>query len=463
MSRILIVDDDRQLRRTLQIMMERSGYQSVGVENGGLAIERLRKEKFDVVLTDLKMPGMSGIDLLKEIRQLDPALPVILLTAYGTIQTAIDAMRNGAFDYVLKPYDNDSLERVVRKALDLGRYRSENRFLREQVGGAWADESQIRALPGMQEAAALIDKVAPTASAVLITGETGTGKELAARAIHQLSPRRDRLFVPLNCAALPPELLESELFGHARGAFTGAHKDREGKFEVASGGTLFLDEIGDMPLPLQAKLLRVLEDGIVEPVGSNRRIHVDVRLISATNQSLEEAIAANRFRSDLYYRLNTFQLFLAPLRDRPDDIPILARIFLGRFASDLGKAAPELGDDAMELLQRHRWPGNVRELRNLMERVAVLSSAPLLDARDLRSLMPSTMSAERRPSEGTPEVIGASTEPVKGLTLHEALEQYERRAILRALDETNDNKAEAARRMGISERNLWYKLKKHGL
>jgi len=461
MNRILIADDDRKLRRTLQIMMERLGFESVGAENGEEALKHLRTERFDVVLTDLKMPGMSGIDLLEEIRSYDQQTPVIVLTAYGTIQTAIEAMRNGAFDYVLKPYDNDALEQVIRKALEFHRYRAENRFLKEQLGHAW--ESEMLPLPGTRELAALIDKIAPTPSAVLITGETGTGKELVARSIHKLSPRHEKLFVPLNCAALPPELLESELFGHARGAFTGAGKEREGKFEFANGGTLFLDEIGDMPLLLQAKLLRVIEDGVVEPLGSNRRIHVDVRVLSATNQDLDDAIARKRFRHDLYYRLNTFRVHLPPLCDRPDDIPILARFFLEKFARDLAREPGELADDTIEALQRYAWPGNVRELRNLMERIAVLASGPVVRASDLRAMMPSSMQIEEPPEQEQGAALHISTDPVRGLPLHEAVDQFERRTILQALDETNDNKAEAARRLGISERNLWYKLKKYGL
>jgi len=363
----------------------------------------------------------------------------------------------GASDYVLKPFDNEGLKHTIHKALEIERVRAENTFLRQQVGAAWGPEEML-ALPSMGEVASFIEKVAPTASPVLITGETGSGKEVAARCIHARSPRHEHLFVPLNCAALPAELLEAELFGHARGAFTGAQADRQGKFEVASGGTLFLDEIGDMPLPLQAKLLRVLEEGVIEPLGSNKRVDVDVRILSATNQRLDQAIAEKRFRSDLYYRLNTFELCLPPLRERKADIDILAPRFLARFAGEIGKAGSELSGAALDLLRSYDWPGNVRELRNVMERAAVLAPASIVSDVFLDSVMGGRAVARD----------GAMAQPAEegegvGLPLAHAVERYERRLILRALDASGDNKAEAARRLGISERNLWYKLKKYGL
>jgi two-component system response regulator AtoC len=457
MKRVLIVDDDRRVRRTLELMIERMGLESVPVGSAVEAIEQLARTHFDLVLTDLKMPGKSGIELLEEIRAVDTKLPVILITAYGTIQTAVEAMLKGASDYVLKPFDNEGLKHTIHKALEIERVRAENTFLRQQVGAAWGPEEML-ALPSMGEVASFIEKVAPTASPVLITGETGSGKEVAARCIHVRSPRRERLFVPLNCAALPAELLEAELFGHARGAFTGAQADRQGKFEVASGGTLFLDEIGDMPLPLQAKLLRVLEEGVIEPLGSNKRVDVDVRILSATNQRLDEAIAEKRFRSDLYYRLNTFELCLPPLRERKADIDILAPRFLARFAGEIGKAGSELSGAALDLLRSYDWPGNVRELRNVMERAAVLAPASIVSDVFLDSVM-GGRNAVRDGAMAQP----AQEEEGGGLPLAHAVERYERRLILRALDATGDNKAEAARRLGISERNLWYKLKKYGL
>jgi two-component system response regulator AtoC len=460
MKRLLVVDDDRRMRRTLQILIERMGLESVPAADATEAREQLRTTRFDLVLSDLKLPQTSGIDLLAEIRAEHPALPVVLITAYGTIQTAIEAMRKGASDFVLKPYDNDSLELVIRRTLDAERVRAENVFLKQQVGAAWAAEDMFLALPSMREIAAVIARVAPTASPVLITGETGTGKELAARSVHAQSPRRDRLFVPLNCAALPAELLEAELFGHARGAFTGAERERQGKFEVADGGTLFLDEIGDMPLALQAKLLRVLEDRAVEPLGTNSRIRVDVRIISATNQDLGAAIRTKNFRSDLYYRLNTFELHLPPLRERAGDVDVLAPLFLERFGRELGRGdALRLGDDALGLLRIYHWPGNVRELRNLIERAAVLSPESVVTERFFRAMIQAPSVARAEPAR----VLNAAPDPEPGVRLADAIEQLERHLILRTLDDTGDNKAEAARRLGLSERNLWYKLKKLGL
>jgi two-component system response regulator AtoC len=458
MTRVLVVDDDRRMRRTLQIVIEGMGFESVAASDVAEAREYLGAGRFDLVLSDLKMPETSGIDLLAEIRTEQPKLPFILITAYGTIQTAIEAMRHGASDYVLKPFDNESLKLVIRKALELERVRSENVFLKEQVGESWVPEDIFLALPSMHDVAEMIARVAPTASPVLVTGETGTGKEVAARCIHNKSTRADALFVPLNCAALPGELLEAELFGHARGAFTGADREREGKFEVADGGTLFLDEIGDMPLTLQSKLLRVLEDSMIEPLGTNKRISVDVRIISATNQNLAEAIAAKSFRSDLFYRLNTFEVRLTPLRERTADIDVLATLFLEHYAREIGKGRVELAEEALALLRAYDWPGNVRELRNLMERGAVLSNGSMVTDEFVRSIVPlQGVETQAAPVFDEPGDVDPD------LSLGEAVERFERRMILRALDDTNDNKAEAARRLGISERNLWYKLKKHGL
>ena len=448
MKRALVVDDERRMRRLLQVMLEQLGVASVGAETGEEALERFEAEKFDVVLTDLRMPGMDGIALLEKIRERDPEVPVVVLTAYGTIQTAVAAMKAGAFDYVLRPFDVDALEAVIGKALELRQTRAENRYLRERLDGESTRGGILHASPAMERVLELVGRVAPTRSTVLITGETGTGKELVARAIHAASPRAKKLFVPINCAAIPNDLLESELFGHARGAFTGAAGERAGKFEVADGGTLFLDEIGDMPLALQAKLLRVLQEGIVEPVGSNRRIEVDVRVVSSTNRNLEQAMAEQRFREDLFYRLNVFRIELPPLRERREDIGLLARAFLAEFAREIGRRPAELSPEAIRLLESHRWPGNVRELRNLMERAAVLADEPTIGAAFFGGLAPN---------------VPPAVEPESMLLLEPAVEDFERRLILRALAATADNKAQAARVLGVSERTLWNKLKKHGL
>jgi two-component system response regulator AtoC len=450
MIKALVVDDERKMRRILQMLLERMEIESVAAETAEEGLARVQAEKIDLVLTDLKMPGMTGIELLAEVRKLDAEVPVIVLTAYGTVQTAVEAMKRGAFDYILKPFDLEAVELTIRKALDMRRYRTENRYLREQAEDAPAFEQLIGASAAMQAVYELVRRVAPTKSAVLITGETGTGKELVARAIHNLSPRHERLFVPLNCAAIPTDLLESELFGHTRGAFTGAQSERTGKFELADGGTLFLDEIGDMAHALQAKLLRVLQESVIERIGSNKRITVDVRVLSSTHRDLSAGIRDGHFREDLYYRLNVFNIHLPPLRERREDIAPLAAYFLRELSLEIGKGHPALAPDASRLLERYDWPGNVRELKNLMERSAVLASGPELDASFFRLLLP----------ESAPQT---SAPPGEVLALEPAVEELERKLILRALSAANDNKPQAARLLGVSERTLWYKLKRYGL
>ncbi len=446
MKRALVVDDEPRMRRVLQILLEKIGLESRAAEGGEQALEIFRTEQIDLVLSDLKMAPMDGLEFLRRLRAVDAEVPVVVLTAFGTISTAVEAMKLGAFDFVLKPFDREALEIVIRKALDVSRYRLENRFFHEQRSGTPGFENLVGGAPAMQPIYELIRQIAPTKSAVLITGETGTGKELVARAIHDSSPRAAKLFVPLNCTAIPADLLESELFGHVRGAFSGAHADRMGKFKMADEGTLFLDEIGDMDYRLQAKLLRVLQEGIIEPLGGNRRVAVDVRIVSSTNRDLRAAIRDGRFREDLYYRLNVFHLNLPPLRDRVGDIPALADAFLGQFARELGKPPLTLSADAAPVLQSYSWPGNVRELRNLMERAAVLSSPGEVTRRLVRSLLPEE-----------PEAISSD------LNLDHAVAETERKLILRALMQTNDSKVAAASLLGIAERTLWTKLKKYAL
>ena len=447
MKRVLIVDDDRRTRRVLQILVQRLGLDSSAFESADAALASLGEESAALILTDLKMPGIDGIEFMRRLRELDERVPVIVLTAYGSVEAAVEAMKLGAVDFVSKPFDVDALELLIRRSLEASRHRAENRYLREALDHAPAFEDIVGDSPPMREIFDLIQKVAPTRSAVLITGETGTGKELVARAIHRLSPRGGQLFVPLNCAAIPSELLESELFGHVRGAFSGANTEREGRIGAADGGTLFLDEIGDMDPRLQAKLLRALQEGVIEPVGSNRRIAVDVRIVSSTNRDLEAAIREASFREDLFYRLNVFRIELPPLRERREDVPFLAASFLADFGRELGKGALGLSPAAAEALSAYAWPGNVRELRNLMERAAVLASGDQVDAALVGTLLPA--SADARVFESH--------------DLAAAVAETERRAILRALAASGDNKAEAASWLGIGERTLWTKLKKHGL
>ncbi len=446
MKPVIVVDDDKRTRRILQILLERLHLPSEAFESATEALERLREESAALVLTDLKMPRMNGIEFLRELRQLDAEVPVIVLTAYGTVEAAVEAMKLGAVDFLSKPFDVGSLEVLISRSLDYARHRTENRYLREQLAQSPGFEDMLGDSPAMQAVFALIRRVAPTRSSVLIAGETGTGKELVAHAIHKLSPRSGNLFVPLNCSAIPGELLESELFGHVKGAFSGAESDREGKFQAADGGTLFLDEIGDMDVRLQAKLLRVVQEGVIEPVGTNRRISVDVRIVSSTNRDLEAAMSDGDFREDLFYRLNVFSLDLPPLRERRRDIPALARFFLDHFGREVGRGALDLSPAAAGLLEARDWPGNVRELRNLMERAAVLCDDMEVGEGLVRDLLPGTRQDAEEPLE-LAAVVGAA----------------EKRAILRALSETRGNKIEAAARLGIGERTLWTKLKKYGI
>jgi two-component system response regulator AtoC len=446
MKRVLIVDDDRRTRRVLQILVERLGLESAAFDSAEAALSDLEGQGTALILTDLKMPGTDGIEFMRSLRRLDDQVPVIVLTAYGTVESAVEAMKLGAVDFVAKPFDVDALELLIQRSLEMSRHRVEHRYLREQADSAPEFADIVGSSPPMREVFDLIRKVGPTKSAVLITGETGTGKELVARAIHELSPREAHLFVPLNCAAVPAELLESELFGHVRGAFSGAQTSREGRFGAADGGTLFLDEIGDMDHRLQAKLLRALQDGVIEPVGSNRRIRVDVRIISSTNRDLEAAIGEGGFREDLFYRLNVFRIQLPPLRDRKEDVPALAAAFLRDLGRDLGKGPLGLSEQAASSLQHYHWPGNVRELRNVMERATVLASGSGVDRELVESLLP----AEAEQASDSLDLVAAVAE-------------VERRTILRALDVTHDNKTDAASLLGIGERTLWSKLKKHGL
>jgi two-component system response regulator AtoC len=446
MKRLLIVDDDARLRRVLQILARKIGLDCTPASGADEALAAFHAERSDLVITDLKMPGKDGIEFLRELHQIDVEVPVIVLTAHGAVTTAVEAMKLGAVDYLQKPFDVDALEMVIRRALDLSRFRLENRFLREQAKGEQRFGAMVGGAPAMLPVFELIQQVAPTRGTVLVTGETGTGKELVARAIHELSPRKDKLFVPLNCTAIPSDLLESELFGHVRGAFSGAHGDRAGKFQAADEGTLFLDEIGDMDVRLQAKLLRVLQESVIEPLGTNRRIPIDVRIVASTNRDLEKAMLEGKFREDLYFRLNVFQVKLPPLRERQEDIPALAEAFLSGFSRDLGKPAPGLAPEAASVLQGYGWPGNVRELRNLMERAAVLCKGEMVNAPLLRSFLPA-------------DVAPAHTD----LNLEQALNDLEKKMLLDALAASDDNKHAAAKLLGIGERTLWTKLKKHGI
>lgn len=435
---VLVVDDEPRIRRIVEMALGDRGYRVLTAASAEDAAGTLERETVDVVVTDLQLPGRSGLDLLGDLRQERPGLPVILITAYGTVESAVEAIKAGAFDYVLKPFGVDELESLVARALEATPPGGTEDSAPGDLDGVVAASGAMRRIVG------LVDQVADAPTTVLLTGETGVGKEVVARLIHRRSSRRDSPFVAVNCAAIPGELLEAELFGAARGAYTGAVKDRPGKLEVADGGTLFLDEIGDMPSSLQPKLLRVLQEGSVERLGSNVARSVDVRILAATHQDLPVLVRDGRFREDLYYRINVFPIHIPPLRDRPEDVAVLARAMLARFGERLGTSAT-LGAEALDQLRSYRWPGNVRELRNVLERAVLLAGGGVIEGVDL-------------PVEGG-DVNGAPAEDGV-LPLNLVVARAERDAIQDALRRTGDNKAQAARLLGISVRTLFYKLEK---
>ena len=438
--RILLVEDDREMLELVQEHLEGEGHTVTPAGLGAEAIARLKAEPFDIVLTDLRLPDVDGLEVLQASRETQRDLPVILITAFGTIETAIQAIRQGAYDFVTKPFAMDEISLLVGKAWEARRLREENRRLREEVAGRYRLHNLLGRSPAMQSVFALIRQAAPGDVNVLITGESGTGKELVAKALHFNSHRADRPFVPINCAAVPASLLESELFGHVKGAFTGAVSSRRGLFREAHGGTLFLDEIGDMAPELQAKLLRAIEDRSVRPVGSDQATPLDVRIIAATNHDLPARIRAGQFRDDLYYRLAVIPIQLPALRERKEDIPLLAEHFLGRAIAVSGKQVLGFTPETMTILLRHPWPGNVRELENVVERAVTLSAggtiapdALLLDA-----------------SASPPTALTLAQLPRRP-TLQELTDEY----VALVLQETEGDKARAADLLGISKRTLY--------
>lgn len=438
--RILLVEDDREMLELVQEHLEGEGHTVTPARLGAEAIARLKAEPFDIVLTDLRLPDVDGMEVLQVSRETQREVPVILITAFGTIETAIRAIRQGAYDFVTKPFAMDEISLLVGKAWEARRLREENRRLREEVAGRYRLHNLLGRSPAMQGVFALIRQAAPGDVNVLITGESGTGKELVAKALHFNSPRADRPFVPINCAAVPASLLESELFGHVKGAFTGAVTTRRGLFREAHGGTLFLDEIGDMAPELQAKLLRAIEDRSIRPVGSDQPAPLDVRIVAATNQDLPARIRAGQFRDDLYYRLAVIPIQLPALRERKEDIPLLAEHFLGRAIATSGKQVLGFTPETMTTLLRHPWPGNVRELENVVERAVTLTAggtiapeALLLDVSASPSAALALAQLPRRP------------------TLQELTDEY----VALVLQEAGGDKARAADLLGISKRTLY--------
>lgn len=443
---ILVIDDEPHMRRVLEIMLRQAGHKVFSASDGLEALELMHANRIDLVITDMRMPRMDGIELLSRMRAEDNQTPVIVVTAHGSIESAVDAMRHGASDYILRPFDLETLELAISRVLKEAEVALQNDFLREELGRGW--DAFVGGSESMQSVYNLIRQVGPTRTAVMIIGETGTGKELAARAIHNASTRRDKLFVPINCAAIPADILEAELFGYEKGAFTGAVKERIGKFELANAGTLFLDEITEMPMQLQAKLLRVLQENTLERLGSNRSVALDLRVIAATNRNPREAIAEGRLREDLFYRLNVFALELPPLRRRKGDIPALVAHFVEKHAPRRVKTAV-LEAGAAGRLAAYDWPGNVRELENMVERALVLCQSGVLEA----AHFPLDVAvAKPAPAEKPDVEVGPMTPVVEAL---------EARMIELALAQTEGSKPRAAALLDISERSLWYKIKKY--
>ena len=451
-ARILVVDDERSMQEFLEIFLRREGYEVETAGDVDTAVAILESNEIDLIITDMQMPEKTGLDLILEAREVAPEAIVVVITAFATTDSAISAMKEGAYDYLTKPFKVEELRLVLEKALEKKLLSVENRRLRKELRSQTRDRNIIGHSAPMQEVFDLIAQVAETKINVLVTGESGTGKELVARAIHDQSDRQEFPFVAINCGAIPEQLLESELFGHARGAFTGAVSNKEGLFEAATGGTLFLDEIGEVTGALQVKLLRALQEKTIRRVGETVDRKVDVRIVSATNRRLEDEVAAGRFREDVYYRLNVIELTLPPLRDRTEDIPLLTQHFIRKFADELGKDVEGMDAEAFETLSQYSFPGNVRELENLIERAVALARTPIIST----ELFPPTIT-EDRSVEASPRI------PSEGLDLEQVLGDFERSLLLEALKLQGGVKKRAARLLGISFRSFRYRLEKLGI
>ena len=454
-ARILFVDDEPGSRESLSLLLEHEGYQVDTASDGEKALRLLAKRTYDAVITDLFLPGVSGIEILKHVKEQLLPCNVILITGNATAETAVEAMKEGAFDYIIKPVNFDKLKILVAKAVEKTRLVAENIYLRQQLRGKYKFDNIIGNSPAIQPVFSRMEKILHTDSTVLILGESGTGKELVARAIHFNGSRKEKPFIAINCGAIPSELLESELFGHVRGSFTGAVADKPGKFELANRGTIFLDEIGTMPLHLQMKLLRVLQEQEVERVGSIRKTKLDVRVISATNSDLDERVRRAEFREDLFYRLNVIPIHLPPLRERHEDIALLARHFLRKICADMRHPMCELTSEALKAMESYSWPGNVREMENVIERAVALTDGEVIDRQDL-----------------PPQIAGILDEkghlpvlriPEEGLDLVETIASLEKNLIQQAMDKSHSIKARAASLLKINRTTLVEKIKRYGM
>ena len=456
MEKILVVDDEQSLREVLSIMLKRAGYAVTSVSDGEEAIEQLQKEIFDLVITDLRMPKVDGMEVLRAVKSASPETVVLIITAFATADSAVEAMKRGAYDYLTKPFQVDEVQLIIRNALEKRRLTTENILLKREMASQSSFAQLVGQSEAMQKVFDVVKKVADSKSNVLICGESGTGKELVARAIHYNSARSPLPFVAVNCSAVPETLLESELFGHMKGSFTGAISNKAGLFEVANGGTIFLDEIGDTTPTIQVKLLRVIQEREFRRVGGTQDIKVDVRIVAATNKDLEKAVADGSFREDLYYRLDVIPIRLPPLRLRSGDIPLLVTHFLTRFSKESGKPMPVISPEAMQVLLGHEWRGNVRELENLIERVVAFSTGGQVTDADMRGWLHRTVSPQQQ--GGVPTDL-----PEDGLDLEGMINGLERDLLLKALERTQWVKKKAARLLRLNTRSFRYRLEKYAI
>ena len=456
---ILVIDDELSMRELLDVMLSKEGYEVTCAENGRKAISLLEKKDFDLLLCDIRLGDITGIDVLRASKTKNHNTVVIMISAYASTETAIEAMNSGAYDYVPKPFDNNELKETIANALELKTIEQEKKILDDELKKQLHFGKIIGNSPAMLHVYNLIRQVAKTKTSILITGESGTGKELIARAIHDESDRHGKSFVVINCGGIPENLMESELFGHKKGAFTGATQDKKGLFEIADEGTIFLDEIGDLSIHLQVKLLRVVQERVFKPVGGNEDISVDIRIISATNKDLEKEVIEGRFREDLFYRLNVIEIKLPPLRERKSDLRILAQHFLEKYSNEMGKEVTKLSSYAINLLNNYPFPGNIRELENLMERSVAITDTNII----LPDSLAISMHKRRRFVEGVKDRRFDLNDVLKGVSLDTILEDLERAYIIKALEFSGGNKNKAAELLGIRYHAMWHRLNKLGI
>jgi two-component system response regulator PilR (NtrC family) len=459
MGKILIVEDDASLREFLWIFLKKEGHDVQSAKSGVEAVKIIRETNFDVVITDLKMAKVTGLDVLKNVKEISYSTEVIIITAYSTVETAIEAMKKGAFDYIEKPFRIDEIRVIIQRCLEKRELFLENLRLKKEIKEGFRFENIAGKSLKLREIFNMIERIADTKTSILLTGESGTGKELIARAIHFNSERKSNNFVIVNCGAIPENLLESELFGHSKGSFTGAYANKKGLFEFADRGTVFLDEISELMLQMQVKLLRVLQEKRIKPVGDVNEIPVDVRIIAATNRDLEEQVKCGKFREDLYYRLNVIKINVPPLRERKEDIPLLIHFFIEKISAEMGKKIKGVSEDVVEAFYKYDFPGNIRELENIIERAIALSTSEIIT----REFLPPFLREERTESISSIVTIKDMEIPAYGFDLEKTVEKMERHLILKALEQTHGKKTEAAALLGISFRSIRYKLKKLGL